>query len=179
MKVVGKKSDRVLLFDFAEPMPDIPVKPKRYRSEEATEKAAKTRSERLTPRERKFCMEYVRTGNARNSVMAAGYNVSNLNSAGACASDLLRAPKIQQEIHRLQQADESVAIATSAEVMAFFTKMMNGEMSDQFGLEISAADKLKAACELAKRTVDIDNKLRMKQEGVADNCITIKVDWQQ
>ena len=63
--------------------------------------------------------------------------------------------------------------------MEFFIRIMNGEEKDQFGLELSANDRLKAAMELAKRTIDLENKVKMAQEGVSDNTITIKVDWQQ
>lgn len=46
--------------------------------------------------------------------------------------------------------------------MEFFSKVMRGEVKDQFGLESTLADRLKAANELARRTVDIENKLNGK-----------------
>ena len=64
-------------------------------------------------------------------------------------------------------------MATGQEVMDFFTLVMNGEVLDQFGLEASLSDRLKAANELAKRTTDID----LKATGTADNQIHIKLDW--
>ena len=51
---------------------------------------------------------------------------------------------------------------------------MNGEEKDQFGLDISASDRLRAAQELAKRTIDLDNKLA----GQADNKIEISLKWE-
>lgn len=177
MRIVGKKSDRVLLFDFAD-KPVEPVKPK-YDRTEATRKASKTRMEKLSPQEKKFCREYVKTGKAAQSVIDAGYNVSNLGSAGVYASHLLSKDKIKAEINRLQAPEEHEAIATAREVMEFLTRMMNGQEKDQFGLETSAADRLKAAVELAKRTVDLDNKVKMAQQGVPDNTMTIKLDWGQ
>lgn len=188
MKVMGKKSDRVLLFDFKEePMDGFeevePTKEKHYidrlHSPEARSKAAANHKDHLTPMEKKFCEEYVRTSRGGASVLAAGYNVANLQTASVQATALLKRPKIQKEIARLQRPSERATIATATQVMEFFTRMMNGEEKDQFGLELSANDRLKAAMELAKRTIDLENKVKMAQEGVSDNTITIKVDWGQ
>ena len=51
---------------------------------------------------------------------------------------------------------EEKRIATGDEVMMFFTAVMNGEIKDAFGLDASLQDRLNAAKELAKRTVDIN-----------------------
>lgn len=50
---------------------------------------------------------------------------------------------------------------------------MRGEVKDQFGLEAPLSERTKAAVELAKRTVDLDNKLN----GKADAVVEIKLDW--
>lgn len=186
MKNLGKKSDRVLLFDFKEdPVEEVEeVKPtKRYieylHGPEARKKSAQTKDAHLSPQEKRFCKEYVKTSNGGQSVLAAGYNVSNLQQACVYASHLIRKPKIIREIERLQRPSEKATIATAQQVMEFFTRMMNGEEKDQFGLELSANDRLKAAMELAKRTIDLENKLKMAQDGVSDNTITVKLDWNQ
>ena len=44
--------------------------------------------------------------------------------------------------------------------MEYLTKVMRGELKDQFGLEASLSERTKAAQELAKRTIDIENKLK-------------------
>ena len=64
-------------------------------------------------------------------------------------------------------------MATSEEVMDFFSRVMRGEVKDQFGLETSVADRIKAAQELAKRTIDIDNRIK----GVGDPVVEIRLDW--
>lgn len=173
--------NRIFRFDFSEGKEHVmSVENKQvYRGNraQATEKKVKTQAETLTPKERKFCREYVKTGKAGQSVMNAGYNASNLNSAGVQATDLLKKPKIQKEIKRLESTEEKDAIATSAEVMTMLTRIARGEDKDQFGLEISASDRIKAMVELAKRTIDIDNKIKAAQSG--DNAIHIKLDWGQ
>lgn len=142
---------------------------------QATAKRVKTQTERLTPREKLFCQRYVETTKAGQSVVDAGYNVSNLNSAGNIATDLLKKPKVQAEIQRLMQPGENKAIATAQEVMARLTAIARGEDKDQFGLEISAGDRIKALIELAKRTVDIENR----SAGKADASVEIKLDWKR
>ena len=59
--------------------------------------------------------------------------------------------------------------------MEFFTKMMNGEIKDQFGLEATNADRIKAAQEIAKRTVDLENRA----SGTPDGVVQIKLDWRR
>ena len=67
------------------------------------------------------------------------------------------------------------SIASGAEVMELLTKMARGEIKDEVGLDISPSDRLKALTELAKRTVDLDQKLA----GKGDNVIEIKLDWKR
>lgn len=141
----------------------------------ATEKGAKVQRERLTAREKRFCQLYVETNKAGQSVIDAGYNVSNLNSASVYAANLLAKTKVKAEIQRLMQPGENKAIATAQEVMERFTAIARGEDKDQFGLEISASDRLKALIELAKRTIDIENRTA----GKADATVEIKLDWKR
>lgn len=63
--------------------------------------------------------------------------------------------------------------ATASEVMEYFTKVMRGEEKDQFGLDAPLSERTKAAQELAKRTIDIENRA----SGKADERIEIKLDW--
>ena len=66
---------------------------------------------------------------------------------------------------------ESVAAAT--EVMEYFTRVMRGEEKDQFGLDAPLSERTRAAQELAKRTIDIENRMT----GVSDQKVEIKLDW--
>ena len=70
---------------------------------------------------------------------------------------------------------EKQTMATATEVMEYFTAVMRGEIADQFGLEASIADRTKAAQELAKRTVDIENR----EKGKADSMVEIKLNWRR
>lgn len=130
------------------------------------------KKEELNIKQQKFCQYYVELGNGTQAAIKAGYSE---RTAGATSSGLLQNHKIKREIDQLMTARKEKHIATGQEVMEFFTRMMNGEEKDQFGLEVSAGDRIKAAQELAKRTIDITNR----QEGKADSKIEISLNWKR
>jgi len=127
----------------------------------------------LTSRQKKFIQEYIKTGNATQSVLAAGYNCKDTKSAGVVASRMLNNVRVKKEIDKAYAKLDKNTVATAQEVMEFFTKVMNGEILDQFGLEAPLAERTKAAIELAKRTVDLDNRVK----GKADATLEIKLNW--
>lgn len=131
-----------------------------------------SKQNKLNERQKKFCREYVKTGNGQQAAIKAGYSKK---TARSMASQLLTNLNIRNEIDRLSKKREEKAIADAADVMTFLTKVMNGEVQDQFGLDASLNDRIKAAQELAKRTVDIENRIK----GVPDNQISIKIDWKK
>ena len=126
----------------------------------------------LTQKQEKFCQLFVKMNNAKQAAIQAGYSEKG---AEATASQTLRLANVAKRINELRDRQARPSIASGAEVMEFFTKAMRGEMKDQFGLDMSAADRTKAAIELAKRTVDLDQKLA----GKADAVVEIKLDWKR
>ena len=124
----------------------------------------------LTARQDAFCYAYVELNNATQAAIKAGYSEKGAEVTG---SQLLRNHKVAEKIAKLKEEQQKASIATAQEVMEYFTKVMNGEIKDQFGLEAPLAERTKAAQELAKRTVDWDNRAK----GVADAKIEIKLDW--
>ena len=124
----------------------------------------------LTWKQQQFVDYYIETGNAAESARRAGYKAKNPRGTGY---DLLTKSYIRAEIQRRQREMSNARIASAQEVMEYLTKVMNGEIKDQFGLEASLAERTKAAQELARRTVDIENRAR----GAADTVVQIKLDW--
>lgn len=125
---------------------------------------------KLTARQKAFCQYYVELNNGTQAAIKAGYKET---TAPEQASRLLKKDNVHQEIRQLQQEIRSSTIASAQEVMEYFTKVMNGEILDQFGLEAPLSERTRAAQELAKRTVDIENRM----SGQADSVIEIKLDW--
>lgn len=112
----------------------------------------------LTAQEAKFIDEYCVTGNGQDSYLKA-YPKSNPKNARQNAHILLTKQYITSEInHRIEQARTS-SIASAQEIMQYFTDVMQGKIKDAFGLEASLAERTKAAVELAKRQIDIPQKL--------------------
>lgn len=143
-------------------------KPSRHKGD----KQKRNCPEVLNQAQKLFCIYYAETANGMESAIRAGYKET---TAGVQASRLLSLDKVKKEIDRLNQKKENHMIATATDVMTFLTKVMNGEIKDQFGLDATLADRIKAGQELAKRTVDIDNRVK----GVPDNTLNIKVDWRK
>ena len=179
---------RIFRFDFSGDVPKL-LNPKPTEVPEksgyeitpehraAINKGKQERKEHLTPMEKRFCREYVKTCNGAQSVMRAGYNTANNISASVQAHALLKLPKIQAEIDRIAEDELNAGLADAQEVMQFFADVMRGNVKDQFGLEASLAERTKAAQEIAKRTIDIDQKMKANQNG--DGTITVKLDWGQ
>lgn len=123
----------------------------------------------LTQKQLDFCINYVECGVLRTAAIKAGYSQAH---ASEQASSLLKKPGVKNKIYDLQHDATKLKIASAQEVMDFFTRVMNGEVKDQFNLEASLSDRLKAANELAKRTVDVEQKA-----DKLDNQIHIKLEW--
>lgn len=124
----------------------------------------------LTAKQQAFCRYYIECNNGTEAAIKAGYKETN---AVTVASENLSKANVRAEITRLKAELQKSSIATGQEVMEYFTKVMNGEIKDQFGLDAPLSERTKAAQELAKRTVDWDNRAK----GNADAVVQIKLDW--
>lgn len=125
----------------------------------------------LTAKEQAFCSAYISTGgNGTKSAIMAGYSE---RTAHVTSSQLLNKTKIISRIDELKEKVDKKNIASAQEVMEYFTKVMNGEIADQFGLEASLSDRTKAAIELARRTVDLENRVN----GTPDAKVEISLNW--
>ncbi len=110
---------------------------------------------KLTKKQKAFCEYYIQTANGRQSAISAGYSEK---SAGVIAAENLAKPYLAEYISKRTKPIEDKLIATSDEVMLFFSKSMRGEVKDQFGLDPSLSDRINAAKEIARRTIDVELK---------------------
>ena len=115
----------------------------------------------LTEKERIFADEYIKTTNATQSAIKAGYSEKSASSKG---SQLLRKVKVRQYIDDVMEKRSKNTIATADEVLEYLTKVMNGEEKDAFGLDISIADRTKAAELLGKRHMLFTDKVKLDAE---------------
>lgn len=101
---------------------------------------------------KKFADSYLETGDATKSAISAGYSAKSARQKG---NQLLRNEKVKEYIVLAQKELDMKSIANASEILQFFTAVMRGEVNDQFDLEPSLADRIKAGVELAKRLCDI------------------------
>lgn len=95
----------------------------------------------MTDRQEKFCIEFVRCGNATEAYKRAGYEVKSDNAAAVNASKLLRNTKIQEHIAELREK------ATDAKIL------------DAKQRRILLSEIAKAKGQDAVRALDVLNKM--------------------
>lgn len=115
----------------------------------------------LTEKERIFADEYIKTTNATQSAIKAGYSEKSASSKG---SQLLRKVKVRKYIDDVMEKRSKNTIATADEVLEYLTKVMNGEEKDAFDLDTSIADRTKAAELLGKRHMLFTEKVKLDAE---------------
>ena len=109
----------------------------------------------LKGKQKKFADEYLLSWNAADAARKAGYSE---NSAASIGSENLRKPQIAAYIRARAQARDAVTVAAEEELMAFLSSVVRGNVMDQFGLEPTLADRLRAAENLMKRYSVGDDK---------------------
>lgn len=129
----------------------------------------------LTPVEQAFITNYLKLGNLMEAMKASDViKRTSDNAYSRAAYDLIRRPNVQKELNRIMEELRKESIATADEVMQYFSAVMRGEIKDQFGLEAPLSERTKAAQELAKRSIDIDQRIKIKKE-LADTQTPIQV----
>lgn len=113
----------------------------------------------LTPKQKAFADNYIELGNQTEAARRAEYKQPHVQG-----NRLLENVRIQEYIKQRVAPSEEKRIATGDEVLEFFTRVMNGEEKDSFGLDASLDTRMRAAAELAKRTCDL--KGAEKDEGI-------------
>lgn len=128
--------------------------------------------EKLTLKQQKFVLHYIQTGDAVESFLEAGYKKPVSNRLHQVAYRLKCNPKVRKQIQARIRAMQGPEIAKGEEVMKYLTAVMRGEVKDAFGLDTTVSERTRAAIELAKRTFDIDAKVKDDKE------VTIKLSWE-
>ena len=112
----------------------------------------------MTPSQRGFADEYIKTRNATRAYLTAYPKCKSENSAGVSAKALLRNPKILEYIDAELEKLHNATIADAAEIMNFFPCVMRGEKGEvlidgrgeEHEVPSRMSDRLSAADKLAK-----------------------------
>lgn len=102
----------------------------------------------MTPKQKKFCEYYIQSGNAADAARKAGYKSKRADAIGY---ENLRKPEISAYIAKRSGNQDKELVADADEVLRFYSAVMRGEVKDQFGLDASLTDRLKAGDALMKR----------------------------
>lgn len=108
----------------------------------------------LTPKQKAFADEYIKCTNASEAARKAGYSAKCAASIG---EENLRKPEILAYISERLKQIEANRVASADEVMRFFSSVMRGEVTDQFGLDASLSDRISAGKELMRRYNAVKN----------------------
>lgn len=133
----------------------------------------------MTPKQKRFCVEYLVDLNGTQAAIRAGYSKKTANRI---ASQLLSKLDIKSYIAEIREREFEATIATAKEAEAFLAKAMRGDIDEEVivtegigdgvslarivNKQISAKDRLKAAELIGKRNslftdkVDVDATIR-------------------
>ena len=133
----------------------------------------------MTPRQRKFCDEYLISGNATDAAIKAGYSPKTAKQTG---SENLAKPDLRAYIDEQLAKIHSAKIADAEEVMKYLTSVMRGEHTEQVlklvgegvqtvtDIDVSEKERLKAAELIGKRYGLFTDKVGL--EGAVPVIIT-------
>ena len=124
----------------------------------------------LTVKEDKFISVYIETGNGSKAMDEAGYTTKAKSQQ---ANRMLNKPYIAEEIAYRMSLIKQDKIASAEEIMEYFSAVMRGEVKDQFEMDPPLSERTKAAQELAKRQIDMVNKVNSKDTPE----VRITLDW--
>ncbi|MEB3364930.1 terminase small subunit [Lactobacillus sp. R2/2] len=124
---------------------------------------------KLTVKQQKFCDEYIKSGNATEAALKAGYRSRTAYSIG---NENLKKPELKKYIEEKIKELESAKLATAQETLEYLTSVMRGEQTETVvtakglykNVEVSAKDRITAAKELLKRyPVDPLSKMQLRK----------------
>ena len=113
----------------------------------------------LTPKQERFCVEYLVDCNATQAAIRAGYSAKTARSQG---QRMLTNVDIKSKIDELREELKSSRIASAVERMEFLTQVMRGDITEEVVLvtkqkgvihdfkQAYVSDRIKAAIELDK-----------------------------
>ena len=79
-----------------------------------------------------------------------------LRESGLTMSDIASKDYLIDEIRWRLEELRKETIADADEILQYFTRVMRGEVKDQFGLDAPLSERTSAAKELAKRVIDVE-----------------------
>ncbi|WFD53005.1 putative terminase small subunit [Lactobacillus phage P185] len=124
----------------------------------------------MNPKQKKFCDEYIKSGNAKQSAIKAGYSPKTAYSIG---NENLNKPELKAYIDERLKELSNHKILSAAEVLEYLSRVVAGKETEYVAtskgvfpdVPVSAKDRISAAKELLKRypTTDPMEKQKLKK----------------
>lgn len=122
---------------------------------------------KLTAQQEKFCLEYVRSGNAAQAYKAA-YSVTNTGTAKANGSRLLKNPAVQSRIAELQAQVENEKICTAREIQERLSQIARRELYETItlpnGAQVQKQTSIRDSCRALEMLAKVNKLFITKQE---------------
>lgn len=124
----------------------------------------------MNPKQKKFCDEYIKSGNAKQSAIKAGYSPKTAYSIG---NENLNKPELKAYIDERLNELSNHKILSAAEVLEYLSRVVAGKETEYVAtskgvfpdVPVSAKDRISAAKEILKRypTTDPMEKQKLKK----------------
>jgi phage terminase small subunit len=117
--------------------------------------------QRLSPKEDRFISLYIKYADPMQAAQEAGYTVraerkNKELQYTRIGKKLLSKDYIKDEIVHRSEMMRTKDIADATEVMVYLSKVMRGEIKDQFGLDAPLSERTAAAKELNRRFTELE-----------------------
>ena len=131
----------------------------------------------MTARQIKFCLEYAKSGNAKESAIRAGYSERTAKNQGA---RLLNQENIQEYLKALSEEIASGKIADAREMQERLTSIIRGETLEEIIVVVGVGDGVSKAITKTKKPSlkDIINAIDRlaRMQGAYDNTYDLVVN---
>ena len=140
----------------------------------------KNKKQKLTLKQQKFIVEYVKLGNMTKAAEKAGYSKKMAYSIGQ-----ENTKKLEEEIRAYTESRMNKKIASADEVLEFLTKVMRGKIKEEqivvegtghgcseariIKKHVATTDRTRAAKELAKRYCLNPDTINIKAQGTIED----------
>lgn len=130
----------------------------------------------MTPKQKKFCLEYASSGNATESAIKAGYSKKTARSVG---SENLSKPDIQKELKRLADEMASQKIASAREMQEILTSIIRQEATEEVIVVEGCGDGISEAVTKTKKPSTRDAikaiETLAKMQGLFDTSTNVNL----
>jgi len=107
--------------------------------------------QKLTPKQEKFCLEYIKTGFTGQAYVNAGYKAKSKVIAEANGRRLLGKEYIKNRINDIMAGLQSKEIADATEVLKYLTKGMRMELEEEVVVIEGSGDGCSEARKIKKQ----------------------------